>query len=908
MIKLIIFDIAGIVINNADIPFFKYLAERSGKTYAEIEEKIAPLLYKAEKNEITEMQFLCEFLKSISLKEGPQEMMKLRRQLTKENEGIRQWIQNLRKKYTVAFATNNTAQEFEDNYTMFHYDTLFDYGVVSYQVGERKTGKRIFEKILTQFHISPEEAVFMDDNALNLRAPKELGMHTIHFISLPQCKTELKKLGVEIDEKKIEIKWAWFDFEGTLAIPSEKYNEEVYKLYAEVCAKPLTEKVKKEFDILIKKYKRKTTVFTSLGKEPNFFVQAIEKRCKPEQRYECMPYTDKVIAFLKSKKISMGIFTSLSKNTLIQVLNSLNLNPTDFNLLTREDIVKQKPAIEGFEKIIQISQVPEDQILFIGDSEIKDILPSKTIGMHTMHIGTSTFAENCVADFKELYEYFVGVFKNKHESKITMNKEELFEKIKQDILTHTFYPQGAECKITYIANPLKSLLDMRSLYGLCYPFCFSYNNKGYTSNAFPKKETIYVAEQFLKKQNPQLWEFINKKHTGADNSVQKYLKNLAKEDLSVLSIKQLIEHYIELGKRGTKRWVPLIFIDLFDINGIKLLEQILQKRHPELITELGILTHPHEFSYVQKEKIDMLQIAKKVHNKQITPAIHKLLQKHQQKYYWYKNNYGHVVWLEEADFLDELQAILNNDNSPEKELQNIEKTFIENCKKRDALLKKLPLKTQEIFVFFQKMADWRDIRKRDNCELDIWLKKIATILAEKLSISKDLMECVVFWDIERLITDKEQYIQELKKRNEYTLFAISEKYGFHIISGDKARELAELIEKKYTQNLHELRGRPACIGEVTGTVHVISKVEDFARFQRGDILVTAMTRPEFVPLMQKAGAVITDEGGLTCHAAIVSRELGVPCIVGTELATRVLKDNMTVKVDARKGIITIIKV
>jgi pyruvate,water dikinase len=90
-------------------------------------------------------------------------------------------------------------------------------------------------------------------------------------------------------------------------------------------------------------------------------------------------------------------------------------------------------------------------------------------------------------------------------------------------------------------------------------------------------------------------------------------------------------------------------------------------------------------------------------------------------------------------------------------------------------------------------------------------------------------------------------------------------------------------------------------------VHVISKVEDFARFQKGDILVTAMTRPEFVPLMQKAGAVITDEGGLTCHAAIVSRELGVPCIVGTELATRVLKDNMTVKVDAKKGIITIIK-
>jgi len=82
---------------------------------------------------------------------------------------------------------------------------------------------------------------------------------------------------------------------------------------------------------------------------------------------------------------------------------------------------------------------------------------------------------------------------------------------------------------------------------------------------------------------------------------------------------------------------------------------------------------------------------------------------------------------------------------------------------------------------------------------------------------------------------------------------------------------------------------------------------DFNKFKSGDILVTSMTRPEFVTLMKMAKAVITDEGGITCHAAIVSRELGLPCIIGTEMATRLLKDGDIVEVDADKGIVKLVK-
>jgi pyruvate,water dikinase len=71
----------------------------------------------------------------------------------------------------------------------------------------------------------------------------------------------------------------------------------------------------------------------------------------------------------------------------------------------------------------------------------------------------------------------------------------------------------------------------------------------------------------------------------------------------------------------------------------------------------------------------------------------------------------------------------------------------------------------------------------------------------------------------------------------------------------------------------------------------------------GDILVSTMTRPEFVPLMKIAGGVVTNEGGITCHAAILSRELGKPCVIGTQTATEILKDGDFVEVDADEGLV-----
>jgi len=100
-----------------------------------------------------------------------------------------------------------------------------------------------------------------------------------------------------------------------------------------------------------------------------------------------------------------------------------------------------------------------------------------------------------------------------------------------------------------------------------------------------------------------------------------------------------------------------------------------------------------------------------------------------------------------------------------------------------------------------------------------------------------------------------------------------------------------------------LRGLPASPGFSTNKVRVLLDLDDLSKMQSGEILVTVMTTPDFVPAMRRASAIITDAGGLTSHAAIVSRELGVPAVIGTGDATRKLHDGMIVTVDATKGIV-----
>jgi pyruvate,water dikinase len=123
-------------------------------------------------------------------------------------------------------------------------------------------------------------------------------------------------------------------------------------------------------------------------------------------------------------------------------------------------------------------------------------------------------------------------------------------------------------------------------------------------------------------------------------------------------------------------------------------------------------------------------------------------------------------------------------------------------------------------------------------------------------------------------------------------------------SGATAIKEKNKILKTSRNNISEIKGLGATGGVARGRVKICSGYEEaLKKIRIGDILVTGMTLPDCVPAMRKAAAIVTDEGGITCHAAIVSRELGKVCVVGTKIATQVFKDGDMVEVDANKGTI-----
>ncbi len=113
--------------------------------------------------------------------------------------------------------------------------------------------------------------------------------------------------------------------------------------------------------------------------------------------------------------------------------------------------------------------------------------------------------------------------------------------------------------------------------------------------------------------------------------------------------------------------------------------------------------------------------------------------------------------------------------------------------------------------------------------------------------------------------------------------------------------LKDLITYGESDGNTVLKGDIACAGEVHGVVKIVRNFGEADKVEEGDIVVTSMTTPEIVAALEKAGGIITDEGGVTCHAAIIAREYGIPCLVGTKCATSVLMDGMKVFLDCFNG-------
>lgn len=142
-----------------------------------------------------------------------------------------------------------------------------------------------------------------------------------------------------------------------------------------------------------------------------------------------------------------------------------------------------------------------------------------------------------------------------------------------------------------------------------------------------------------------------------------------------------------------------------------------------------------------------------------------------------------------------------------------------------------------------------------------------------------------------------------RKSGETVIF---ENGAYRTVFGAQAYALLNRLENAPAPPDGVYRGDVACGGEATAKVRVVSNFSEAQNAPRGSIIVTSMTTPEISAALDGAVGIITDEGGITCHAAIVAREYGVPCLVGTRVATQVLKSGMTVKLDCITGYFQII--
>lgn len=352
-------------------------------------------------------------------------------------------------------------------------------------------------------------------------------------------------------------------------------------------------------------------------------------------------------------------------------------------------------------------------------------------------------------------------------------------------------------------------------------------------------------------------------------------------------------------------WAFSLYFDLLDPFADEIAEFIFGHDHLLKPEDINILISPQEFSCLQQEVADMLNIVTAYQADKDTQIIDQLLKQHSQKYHWLKNDYLNIEYLDENYFLNKVRKISNNP----KELAGLRLSLqksIENRQEQQGLIKKLNLTNEQIrkLKFFNWMINLRDERKRINLISHYYLLILLQKISDHFRYDHKLMEQLLPWELINFMQKPERFRIELAKRQKTGLVIFSQSQNLEFLSGERSKEYFDILENNFIGS--EFSGSPASRGKIIGPVKIIFSPADFGKMNEGDILVTPMTRPEFIPVMKKAGGIVTDEGGITCHAAIISRELGIPCIIGTQIASRVLHDGDLVDLNANHGIIKII--
>lgn len=352
------------------------------------------------------------------------------------------------------------------------------------------------------------------------------------------------------------------------------------------------------------------------------------------------------------------------------------------------------------------------------------------------------------------------------------------------------------------------------------------------------------------------------------NKVEKEIDGMA---LATLANKELTALYKKLHDS---------FVDYYTIGSmhepVPMAVEMELKSNKNLTDDVvSFLTTPTKISFIKEAENYLLQ------TKDIEGFI--------KKYYWIDNNYSGTKVLSEED----VKKRLNNLNISE-ESHGLGKQAIDLSKREKRLIEIL-----------KNYGAYQDERKRNILIYLHFLERLLKEIGKRANISVQAMRDTFPEEINDILNGKltEDFINKRKEK----CFVLWEegKVKPQILTGDKTKEWEEKLSVSH-DNVQIVKGNCASKGKVKGRVRILLNASENDKLEKGEILVTFMTSPDFMSAIRRCGAIVTNLGGVTSHAAIISRELGIPCIVGTKNATEVLKTGNLVEVNADKGEVKIL--
>lgn len=392
-----------------------------------------------------------------------------------------------------------------------------------------------------------------------------------------------------------------------------------------------------------------------------------------------------------------------------------------------------------------------------------------------------------------------------------------------------------------------------------------------------------LMDNFRKDKNYLEW--LKKRHKEKIKEYLAFENALKARDLSSLSNERLFSLMRGLNSAFTRVLDVGHIIECFTLTKEKDIRDLIKKEAPPRDYEkiFSILTAPSSKPFQTRFREDLAKADSE-----------KKLKEVQENWFWAHNGYSHSHVLSVEEFRKERAGLKRA------------KAFIVSTKKKLETIKKYSMgdELKHLIMIQDAMFEIHDSRKEYTTRAIHYIDTLLKELGRRYSIPVSDMRYLRLGEI------NDEFLKHagkvLENRKDYCVVIFTRNL-YEMLTGKKARDYFSLIKTEAGKDATGLKGFGASPGKVTGIVKICRGIGEISKIKQGMILVAPMTQPEYMPAIKKAKAIVTDEGGITCHAAIISREMKIPCIIGTRNATRVLKDGDSVEVDANKGIVRILK-